>query len=443
MNKRTYLNLFLLALFVRFFYNVFLHRFPILSIPLLDAENYANWAWRILHESFIGNSIFFAEPLYAYLLAFFMFISPHGAGIMIALQTILCALLSVVVALLGKRLFNRSIGLCAGIVTAIYGPFIFYENLLLKTSMETFFLALFVLCCLAVFNSIKKQHYLALGAFLGLLVILKGNVLVAVPLVVFMILRYTIWPKKLRLLLAGLFCTGCILVILPVTIRNFYVGHDFVLTNYSVGMFVYQGNWWDADGALLQPPFSRPVPKYEEGDFYKMAESYAGKNLKPSQVSSFWMKKAVEEIVDDPSRWLKLFKNKMLLVINRVELADNYDYVLYQQFIPILRFLPNFWPVASLGLVGFILLVFSADVRNSLRISNLTKNKNRPDARSLNQNRDRKLVLGLLAIYVLFMLSGSLSARYRQPIIPFLIILSMVTVWYIWEKIRESDWNSI
>src|SRR3989338_3041457 len=153
---RTYFNLFLLAIIIRLIYQSFLKQQPTLSIPLLDAENYVNWAGRILKEGPIGDKIFFAEPLYAYLLAIVMFFSPHGQTIMVLIQNILGALLPVVVAALGGRLFSRSVGFLSGIITAVYGPFIFYENFLLKTSMETFFLTLFILTCLIVFRSEKK-----------------------------------------------------------------------------------------------------------------------------------------------------------------------------------------------------------------------------------------------------------------------------------------------
>ena len=428
----TYVNLFLLGLIVRIAYAYSVHQYPFLQVPILDAASYLTWSQDIAHGNILGNRAFFVEPLYAYILAFLRILTPHFTIIIIAFQTVCGSLLSMIVYKLGQKIFNRDIGLIAGIITALYGPFVFYEFLILKTSFEVFMLALLLLLLLSVFEKASAQKVLALGIVLGLTIILKGNALIFLPLVIGSIGLSHQKSARSRFIWIGLFLVGFFVIIAPVTIRNYVVSKDFVLTNYSIGMNLYQGNWWDTDGSLLQPPFMRADPKYEEIDSYGMAEAYKQKKLKPSEVSAFWMAKTFEEIRSNPSRWLSVMKNKILLLINRVEMSDNYDFRLHSTYVKILRFLPSAWLIISLGLTGFIVIITSREFWGFVDkdVDSSTERKNKRHA--------RVILLLFVLMYTFVLMAGHVNARYRLPLMPYFILGASVTVWYFFVTLTKK-----
>lgn len=428
--KFVYINLFLTAAFVRIIYFFQLSQNTYLRIPILDAQYYIDWAKQILAEGIVGKTVFFTEPLYAYLLALFLKISSNGQLLMLILQIILGILLPFIVFGIARKVYNYPIAVLSAFITALYGPFIFYENLLLKTSLEVFSLSLFTLVLIGVITSTNKWRYLLTGIFLGIIVTLKGNALILLPLISVFVWFFIKEKVRIKISLISFFIIGFFLIILPITARNYLVGKDLVLTNYSIGMVIYQGNWWDGDGSLLQPPFIRPHPKYEEIDSYKMAQAYEKKSLKPSQVSSFWMKKTILEISQNPIRWVQLMGKKIILLITRVEMSDNYDYSYYKKVVPILRFLPDFWPIMALALTGILMFLFSRDFRLLLM-------EKRSDI--VGNDLRRKLLITIVGGYSLLILAGHVNSRYRTPLIPLLIILGMSTVWYVVEKIKKQQ----
>lgn len=427
--KYFYLNLFLLALLIRLIYQYFLKINPLLTEPILDAQYYLKWAKEIVSQGWLGKKVFFTEPLYAYLLAFIIRIGLDPSRTMIVIQNVLGCILPIINYKITQKVFNKPIAVISSLITAIYGPFIFYENLILKTTLETFLLALFILTIINLLsNKISSPWRIFYsGLILGIVVIVKGNALVLAPLILFFIIKKGHNNLKARVLSGLVFGLGMLVFILPVTIRNYIVEKDFVLTNYSIGMNIYQGNWWDTDGSLLQPPFIQPDPRYEETDSHNMAESYSGKPLKPSQVSSFWFKKAVEEIASNPSRWIAIIGKKLLLLITKVELADNYDYSFFKKNAPVLSMLPDFWLVASFSITAIILLIFTKDMKSYLN----------DDAKL---TRKQIFFLAIIGIYALFTITGHVNSRYREPLIPYFISLASVLIWYLAKKLTAEDY---
>jgi 4-amino-4-deoxy-L-arabinose transferase-like glycosyltransferase/Tfp pilus assembly protein PilF len=430
--KHKYLFLlFFLGLIIRIIYLFFLSKNPILLTPVLDAEYYLEWAKEISTNSFWGNKVFFAEPLYAYILALLMMLSPsHVITLTISIQVILGSFLSVIVFLLTKKIFDRSTGLIAGIITAFYGPFIFYDFLLLKTSLEVFLLTLFILFFIITTNSAKKWRYIISGILLGIIVILKGTSLILLPFIITFILLYDKQAYKQQLIRCCVFILGFLLVVFPVTFRNYLISKDFVLTNYSIGMNIYQGNWWGGDGSLKQPYFIRAHPRFEEVDSYKMAEAFKGRDLKPSEVSGFWINKTIAENLDNPFRLPKLIGNKILILLNNTELGDNYDYNVYKKAIPFLNVLPDFRFILPVGLTGLLLFIFSK------RFFQVFKNQN-------SNTKTKSFLVFTILLYSLVIIVGHVNSRYRLPLIPLFIILASAALKYLYINFRKKDYFQV
>lgn len=434
--NRAYVLLVAIALLLRVAYAIGLSRHPELSFPILDAEYYLDWAKRITSEGPLGTSVFFTEPAYAYLLALLLKLSSNGTQILIAIQLILGSALPIIVGKIGERFFTRPIGIIAGFLAALYGPFLFYDGLLLKTSLETFFLTLFVLIAAHVFQNPSPKKFFFSGAYLGALALLKGNVLILWPLILFVLYK-TFWQNKRRFtMLSGIFTAGMMLAICPVTIRNYVVSGDFVPTNYSLGIVTYQGNWWGADGSTaMAPTFFRPHPKYEEIDSRKMAEAYEGRQLKASEISGFWIKKALEETLSDPAHALQTLFAKIAILINYHELSDDYSYGFYTRNIPLLRLLPGFVIIIPFALYGLFLLLFSQKFTASLATRANT------DQRIMRHNS--LILLGIIGSYLLVQLASNVNSRYRMPIIPLLILLASAALWHMFHTCARKQWREL
>ena len=79
-----------------------------------------------------------------------------------------------------------------------------------------------------------------------------------------------------------LFALGIILVISPVTIRNWVVGRDLVLLTSQAGQNFYIGNNPRASGFFEHPDRIRLNPRFEEEDFRQEALRLTGRrDMKP------------------------------------------------------------------------------------------------------------------------------------------------------------------
>ena len=435
--KRRLVGLFAVAILVRTGYIWSLSMRPELSIPLLDARYYVEWAKRIVETGWIGDRVFFTEPLYAYFLAgFFRWFGNAAEMSVLIVQGLLGATLPIIVYFLAKQLFTVRVALVSGLLAALYGPFVFYEGLLLKTSLEVWTLTLFVCLLLWKFLSVNWKWALGLGMLLGIITLVKGNNIVLWPLLAgaFVWLRTDIVRRK-RFLLAGIFTIGVWCILFPVTLRNYIVSHDIVPTNFSAGLAIYQGNWYGGDGTTaLVPPFLRPDPKYEETDAIGMAEAFEGKPLQPSEVSSFWIQKAWQEIIADPGHFIGTIGYKALLLVNHGEVSDNYSYDFYRERMPWLSLLPSVWLVLICGLPGLGWFIISKQET----FASIAKREDRESWR-----RKKQLLIIVCIGYVSVLLLTTINSRYRLPFFPFLIIFSGVTLVFLQQSIAERRYRTL
>jgi tetratricopeptide (TPR) repeat protein len=134
----------------------------------------------------------------------------------------------------------------------------------------------------------------------------------------------------------------------------------------------------------------------------RVAEAARGRPLVPSQVSRFWAECAFAAMNADPGRTFRIFGRKLLLFWNATEIPQIEDPALYRDLIPFLRLpLVQFGWVAPLGLLGMLLAIASGGERR------------------------RWLVLLLLAgAFTLSVAVFFVTARYRVPIVPLVIVFA-------------------
>ncbi len=316
-----------------------------------DPSYYDSWAKKIAGGDLIGKGVWEMSPLYPYLLALIYKIFGHGYLTVRFFQVILGSSTCLLVFYIGEKVFSRGAGLTAALIAIFTGPLIFYDGLIIKTTTGVFLLTLFVYLLVLIHRGkFRERGYLFTGMAFGLLCLSRENALILIFLFLATLLGLRVTKKisadKIKTY-GLLFLTGLGIIVLPVTLRNYKVGKDFVLITSKYGETFYEGNNPNADGTYSPPEFIRPDPFYEHADFTAKAEELTGRSLRPSQVANFWMLKGFKFIIKHPVKWLGVTLKKIRYLFNTYEGPDNYDYSFSRKFSFLLRL-----PLFTFGIIG-------------------------------------------------------------------------------------------
>jgi tetratricopeptide (TPR) repeat protein len=365
------LGLALLALSLRLVYVWQVHGSSLVQPEELDPGFYYNWAKEIASGAWLGNAPFVQSPLYAYLLGLLMKIPVVGThvGRILFVQALVGCGTVLLTYVAGRRLFDHTRGLVAGVLIALYGPFLFEEGMIMKTFLSPFLTILLVILLDRARERAEGQAgatgggrgpagaFALAGAVYGLTTLDRDNFILLAPVLAALALVLGGgWSRRGRRA-AGAFALGTALVVLPVTARNWAVSHEFVLLTTGGGEVFFIGNNADANGLYVPPAFVRPDPKYEHADFIDRASEVSGRTLTPMQSSWFWFREGVRFIASSPLSWSGLVLRKLFYFWNYYELPDNVDYEIMQRFSPLLDYLnrslpPGGWPTLALPFQG-------------------------------------------------------------------------------------------
>ncbi|MBW2062262.1 MAG: tetratricopeptide repeat protein [Deltaproteobacteria bacterium] len=413
------LGLFAAALVIRLVFLAQVQGQAYFETLLLDSQAYDARAREILGGDWLGRSVFYQDPLYPYFLALIYKIFGTGTLPVRLIQIILGSLNAVLIYLMGKHLGGRRVGVLAGVLFLLYGLVCFYDGLIAKDGPGLFLvcLSLAVLFWAAVRE--RSWSWLPAGAIFGLATLTRGNLLLIAPLVATWIIFASRSNLSGRLVALGCFILGLILIMVPVTIRNWVVGRDLILITAQAGQNFYIGNNPRAWGFFENPKHIRLEPRYEEEDFRQEALRLTGlKDMKPSEVSSFWMRQGLKFIRENPGRALKLLGHKTAMFFNNFEIPDNYNYYFARRQAAFLKWLPlSFGLTVSLGLVGLALPW--------------------PD-------RGRFFLPALFFLgYLVSIVPFHMAARYRLPVIPLLFCGAAVLIWWVYDRVRARQWRPL
>ncbi len=322
---------------------------PAAQLPILDAEAYRRTALEIRAGDWLGDSVYYLDPLYPFFLAtIYAFVEPDTRGVLLV-QALLDSLSVLILMTVARRLFGDSAALATGVLAATYSLFFYFDGLLQKEALMIFLMVSALALCLRAAEREGPLAWLPAGIFVGLSALTRGNSLLFAPALLLWIAVAGRGALPRRALAGLLFCVGVAAVIAPVTLRNLVVGGDLVLLNSQAGQNFYIGNFrGNATGAYLAPPFLRPNPEVEEEDFANEARRRTGRDdLLPSEISSFWLREGLAEIAADPARFVRHLGRKLLVFANRYEIPDNSSFEYFQRFVSDLLK----WPFPGWGLV--------------------------------------------------------------------------------------------
>ena len=378
-----------------------LQRSPFFSVLIVDGERYDAWAQQIVSGQWLGTDVFYQTPLYPYLLALLYKLAGHQVLLVRLVQAVAGAGSCVLLALAGRSFFNARVGLIAGCLLAIWPEAIFWDGLLQKSSLDllcmTALLALIGVCV----SKPRLSVLAAIGVVGGAFMLNRENARVLYPvIIVWLFLAFRSTPFSRRLGWAAIVSIGFALVVLPVAIRNYAVGGEFLVSTSQLGPNFYIGNHRGASGMYdpLVPDHGNPLDERE--DATRLAEQVAGRSVSPATVSSYWFRRALAEIGQQPASWVRLLGRKMLLTFSAGELVDSESLREYAEYSTVLRALRWF----DLGIV--------------LPLAGLGIYLTRSHWKSLG------ILYAMLAALELTLIAFYVVSRYRFPLTPILLLFA-------------------
>ncbi|MCX8082079.1 MAG: glycosyltransferase family 39 protein [bacterium] len=329
---RTLLYIILLAgLILRFIY-LYLFKDTAYFNPLLmdgyDQKTFILWAKQILkHPWYVNGAPFYMAPLYAYFLAAYHLLSSGNLIIISLIQLIMDVLLCFLLYYIGKTLYNEWAGIIAAFLVAFYRTSIVYASAILSDGLICF---LYILFIFLIYYSLQKPSltkWIFTGMVLGLAALSKPTIAIFLPFLLIGLYLYpakNFLPLKIKAKWQPLYIFSLILfisalVIIPVTIRNYYVSGKFVpiCTNGPINWKI--GNSADSLGLFHYPK---------------------GELLSPLSIA-FW----------------KLFFIKMGLFFTSYEWPQNLNVYIMEKIIPVLKIaFVKFGFIVPFGFTGLIIL---------------------------------------------------------------------------------------
>ncbi|MCK4409413.1 MAG: tetratricopeptide repeat protein, partial [Candidatus Eisenbacteria sp.] len=303
-------------------------------------------------------------------------------------------------------------------VAALYPLFIYFSNELLIVSLIVLLDVLVVSVLLRADESPRRGRWFAAGALMGTSAIARPSVLVFLPA----LFCWMWWrarsasgeacvsvqrPRSSAALKVGaarfaIVVLGVAAVVLPVTLRNYVVGRDFVPIASQGGINFFIGNNSTSDGASAVMPVLGE--SWENEDVVRVAETHRGRTLRPSEVSGFWYEKGREFLAENPGAAAGLYVRKFALFWDSYELANNKDIYFFGGMSPVFRWLRwlGFGVVGPLAVLGMFLTV--------------------------RRNGAAMLVMLFVLSYMAGVLLFFVNARFRLPVVPFLLLFASAAV---------------
>jgi Flp pilus assembly protein TadD len=395
------LIIFAVGLLVRIVHVWQLRSSPFFDVLMGDANGYDAWAQRLAGGDWIGSEVFYQAPLYPYFVGAIYSIFGRDLLIVRLIQVVIGSASCVLLGLAAARFFSPRIGLITGLGLALWAPAIFFDALLQKSVLDVFFicLMLWLLSRLAAGTEGGGENrylFVALGATIGALALTRENALLLA-----IVVAIWLWFRADRkIALAGV-AAGLAIVLLPVVVRNYSVGGGLYVTTSQFGPNFYIGNNANADGTYASIRFGRGSPEFERIDATEVAEESVGRRLSPSEVSSFWTGRALGYITSQPLDWLRLMGRKALLLVNRDEMLDTESqesYAAWSLPLRLLGWFGHFGVLVPLAVLGMFV--------------------------TWNDRERLWIVHALLITYALSVVMFYVFARYRYPLVPFLLLFA-------------------
>ena len=306
--------------------------------PHLKFEKYFDLARRLIAGGWLAKEAFAYAPGYVYFMAVFVRLGA-SPGVICLAQIVLGSATCVFIYLIARRLFDHRVATVAGVMGAIYGPFLTHDIEFLSDSFGTFLYAAAGLALLRAMATPGIGAFVLSGVLIGVRAIQRPNVLLLVPLaVLIMLFRFR---REHGLKRVAAWCAVLALVtlipILPITIQNYAVTKEFIPVTDSGGYVFYCSNNHGAQGLRYNPPalvarHMQRDPKGKETHVdlmddllsQQVASLAASRTLTPAESSRFWSREGLKCIRRRGLGQLRLLAKKLFYMFHAYRSHDTF-----------------------------------------------------------------------------------------------------------------------
>lgn len=394
-------------------------------VPVVDAVFHDYWAralvtgdwfpgleWR---NPLIPDHPFLRPPGYPYFLALIYAATRCGQLAVIVVQMAMGLLNAALAWRLGRWLFGRAAGLIAAAMMGFYWLLIYFESEMLDATL-TITLALIAASVFRRWLARPRgaTAFLA-GAAIGVLALVRANFL---PLAVVTAALVAIARGRKALAHAALILLGAAAAIAPATIRNMAVDDgEFVLISANGGMNLYIGNNPQADVETPALPGAYELlgqTSWSQFDYLAIVrgvERKVGRRIGYAGASRYFTGLTIDYVREHPGQAFSRMARRAARMFGPVEYSNNKMIALERADSPLLRRMPgNFTAIFVLALAG--VLQWAAA----------------PRPRTPNKRLFVAFALALIAVLCVSYLPFILEARFRVPIVPFLVLFASACV---------------
>ncbi len=401
----------------------------VIHTPGFDAQNkeaalYQDWANGLITGDWtpsegtpdprLAESPFFRPPGYPHFLAGIYFVcgnTPLAARIT---QMILGVLSCVLMFFLARGTLGRAAGLAGALFMAVYWGLIYVGAELNPSALIVFLLLVLLVLLRYWFSSPGIMRALFPGFVLGVMALLRPEMLVLLPIIVLWGVGMTTGRRLRAMVSLVALLLGAALVIAPVTLRNYQVSKEIVPIAAMGGLELYAANNPEADGIYPKinmkealdldtqlevngPPLYLAALKKKLGND---ALTYNG-------LSQYFAAQAWRYMADHPKQTLERMGKKALVFWGPAEVPNTCVPDYHKANSKLLRFMPGFAVIAALCVLG-LGWVLAGGVWKSGR------------------TRDYPIVLltvGMLVFLFLVYLPFFPAAQFRMGMLPLMLLL--------------------
>lgn len=410
--------IFIIALTIRLIVLVqFKEMNPLFEHPVIDAWRYDTLAKNFLTlGSWPEKGAFLQPPAYPAFLALIYTLFGESHTWARIIQACLGSLSCVFIYYIGFHIHSKRIGLTSGLITAFYGPLIFFEMDLLAPVLIVFWSSLGLLLFITGLQKLKNTFLMASGFCMGV-------ALISWPIIglscAFLALVHC-WsfhrnPRNCSIQII-VFSLGVLLPVLPVFLHNILHG-EWVLISTNGGINFFIGNNPDWQQTVAGRP-GYPWEKIVTLPY----QIYGVDKVNEIGSSSLFFQEAVNFISSHPAEYIKNQLIKLYQVAYGYEIMRNTDLYFFKQFSSVLdsMIFSSKWLHFPFGLlfpfasIGFIFSFPQLGKENKYLIGYLIS-----------------VCAGLFLFFV--------TARYRVVLVPVLSIYAALGAWELFFALQNKQ----
>jgi len=383
-----------------------------------DGQAFSLRAQDIAAGDFLRKDLNLTWPFYVYFLGGLLKLFSANFLFVILTQQFLGLANCVLVYLIGRKLFGETAGFVAGILCTAYVYFLFYECVLVYTSLSIFLVSLLFLLMQDLKDTSAKRKFFFAGFVFGVAYLTQANVLLFGFSAIIWILsiKKESFARAFRFFIV--FSAGFLSIVSLQIARDSVAYGRFSLGPQCVGVNFFIGNNSRAGGVYTCLPEFTYTQKGINLDAKAIARGTLRRNLTDAEISGFWAAKAWDFIRHEPLAYGGLLCKKLKAIFSFDELVVEQEWNDAESGVPITRFLFRGlrW-ILPFSVLGMVL--------------------------ALREFRKVFLLYWAVAVFVFSMLLFFVISKHRLALVPFLLLFSGHGLAIFLAQVRERRYAAL